>query len=403
MAKNLTPGQVELLRTQVFDAEQPGPVLHDFGVLLDHIPADGLPSAGKYALLPLASIPVVDALLARPLRLRLERPQLRSHPPLELLYFLARATGLIRLGGEKKSPRLFIDARTRAAWDALNPCERYFALLGVLIQFDPGEFLGARRGFRNPVLELAVFLQGREQLDRMLGLAREYLPASRSVVVGDLFGLIRLTYPPVAEHWAPTAAAPTEFGVAFGAVLRDNTAELLGARFDDEDDEDDGPPGFATLHRVVGAYFPAYQNGLAVATEVGPEGVYVYKVGLGRTWRRLALRHDHTLHHLLRLVLRAFDFDYDHLYEFRYRDSTGRPRTADSPEADGEVPADTVELREAVFTPGAVMDLTYDFGDNWKFKVTLEAVEGYGPSPKKLPAVLAKHGEAPEQYPNYDE
>ena len=91
-----TPAHEQALRSQAIDATHPGAVLHDFGVVLDYIGAEGgVPAGGKYNLLPLEAIPVLDERLARPLRLDLKRPQLRSHPYLQGLHLLGRASGLL--------------------------------------------------------------------------------------------------------------------------------------------------------------------------------------------------------------------------------------------------------------------------------------------------------------------
>ncbi len=44
----------------------------------------------------------------------------------------------------------------------------------------------------------------------------------------------------------------------------------------------------------------------------------------------------------------------------------------------------------------------YDFGDNWKFEVVLERIEPVNPK-IRAPKVMESHGEAPEQYPSWDE
>jgi hypothetical protein len=42
------------------------------------------------------------------------------------------------------------------------------------------------------------------------------------------------------------------------------------------------------------------------------------------------------------------------------------------------------------------MEFRYDFGDDWRFRVILEAIEPSSHEAK--PRVLEKHGAAPEQY-----
>lgn len=100
----LSKAQEQLLHEQVIDSDRPGPVLRDFRMLLDFAGTQGVKAAGKYNLLPIDAIDELDQRLSRPLRLKLKRPQLRSHPYLQALHLLLRASsGSYRLS--RDSPR----------------------------------------------------------------------------------------------------------------------------------------------------------------------------------------------------------------------------------------------------------------------------------------------------------
>src|SRR5437667_12634858 len=121
----LSETHVQILGDQVIDFDRPGPVLRDFRVLLDFIGANGVKAAGKYNLLPIELIPELDERLSRPLRLQLKRPQLRSHPYLQGLHLLLRASGLGRIDGTGSKARLAVDAAVREQWDQVNPTEEH--------------------------------------------------------------------------------------------------------------------------------------------------------------------------------------------------------------------------------------------------------------------------------------
>src|SRR5579884_4116425 len=101
----LDADQEALLRNQVFDDTQPGSILHDFQLVLDYVGDKGVKAGGKYNLLPIDAIPVLDPKLSKPLNLDLKRPQLRSHPSLQGLHLLLRATGLVRVEGKRDKAR----------------------------------------------------------------------------------------------------------------------------------------------------------------------------------------------------------------------------------------------------------------------------------------------------------
>ena len=52
--RQLTTAQEQILRDQDISDEQPGSVLHDFGVLLDALSPEGVEAGGKYHLIPIS-------------------------------------------------------------------------------------------------------------------------------------------------------------------------------------------------------------------------------------------------------------------------------------------------------------------------------------------------------------
>jgi hypothetical protein len=402
----LSPAQQTLLQQQVFDDTQPGRILHDFHVLLAHIPREGLPSTGKYSLLPIPSIPLVDARLSRPLRLSMARPALRSHPHLAGLYLLARATGLIQVTGSGEKARLVIDQPTLERWQERTPCERYCTLLEAWWVFGKPEMVGEDRSGLTALIQALRLWQAAktDHWNRTLAFFAGNVSYSRDLALCDLFGLLKVEIPDEpAQKWQPTSAVFTPFGDALLTLIDAHRMDVLFLDLNDpEEPDEDQEPGihFGALQPFLQPVLPGYQNVLVIpAPEGGPDGVYIFKVSLGKVWRRIAMCHDHTLHALLCEILRAFKFDFDHLYEFRFRDARGVTVSAGDPRMEEGPAADEYALSEVLIEPGATMDLIYDFGDNWKFKVRLERIDPPG-SVKKLPKLLEKKGEAPEQYPD---
>ena len=140
----LTKAQEQVLRDQAITADQPGPVLRDFRVLLDFLAPEGFEAGGKHNLLPLKHIGDLDRCLSRPLHLELKRPQLRSHPYLQGLNLLLRASGLSRVAGVGAKARLVLDPAMLAQWDRLNPTEQYFNLLEAWLRVGRAEMVGER-------------------------------------------------------------------------------------------------------------------------------------------------------------------------------------------------------------------------------------------------------------------
>src|SRR4051812_16935118 len=149
----LSAAHEQCLRDQGISLDEPGTLLRDFDAILDFVGPDGVATQGKYNLLPMKSIGELDGRLSRPLRLEMKRPQIRSHPYLQGLNLLLRASGLSRVEGTGAKARLVLDPVMLAQWDRLNPTEQYFNLLEAWLRFGKEEMVGERgSSWRGPLL-----------------------------------------------------------------------------------------------------------------------------------------------------------------------------------------------------------------------------------------------------------
>lgn len=402
----------DLLRAQVIDAERPGPILHDFQTVLDFLAPAGVKAAGKYNLLPIDVIKELDQKLARPLRLDLnmKRPQLRSHPHLQGLHLLLRATGLARVEGSGDKARLVVDPAVLGVWNRLNPTEHYFSLLEAWLVVAQPEMIGEYGRWGEGYLMACVsawnsvpargikFDLTRPQDAHVGFLSRGFL----HVALMDLFGVMEVKFPDApVQPWCPAAVKHRPFGDALFSLLWEETAaEEKFLSFVFLDPEETGR--FGKLQPIFRPYFPAWQKVLVLPEPEARDGVFVFRVSLGKVWRRIAIPADLTLDDLITAILNSLNFDHDHLYEFTYRNRFGAAVRALHPYCEEGPHGDEVRIGEVPLSPGQSMKLVYDFGDDWRFDVKLERIDPPDKRMKK-PRVLEKHGEAPEQYPNWDD
>lgn len=148
--------------------------------------------------------------------------------------------------------------------------------------------------------------------------------------------------------------------------------------------------------------------------------VYVFSAQLDR-WkgvrRKIAIRSDQTLVDLHGALQAAFEWDDDHLYSFWLSgkfwagdDSEyTHPFALDSdPFAGWDIPIAKPERQSAEerldrlgLTKGQRIAYLFDFGDEWRVRLTLHQITAHDREP--YPRLLESVGDAPPQYPDYDD
>jgi hypothetical protein len=402
----------QTLRALEVSQEGPGTVLRDFQMLLSFVRERELPVSKTYQLPPRKVLPEINACLAHPIELGLKRPQLKSYPHIQGLYLLLRASGLGCIRGTAAKPVLAIDEAVNHSWSGLNPTERYFTLLETWLLRGYPEIVG-ERGNRFRFIgdyfhdcasliyeahEDGLAVVDSDRAERYL----RYSPGLYGVALLELFGFLMVQHgqPREGQAWQLEHLSSTLLGTAVFALL----TEKLFADFDKLLELEDNPPeSFGALQPVFQAYVPTWRNNLSLPVWDFREGVHLFKVSPWRgLWRRVAIPGALTLDTLAATVLDAFEFDYDHLYQFSYRNRFGVETHANHPYMDDGPWASEVRVGDVPLQEGQSMTYLYDFGDQWKFDIALERVDPADPAIKD-PTIIEARGEAPEQYPSWDE
>ena len=157
---------------------------------------------------------------------------------------------------------------------------------------------------------------------------------------------------------------------------------------------------FESWSRFVRPHIKGWHRDLAIPEPAFQPGPHLFKVSWGtKCWRLIAIRGDSCLNELAMAILDAFDFDWDHLYRFSYKDRFGRTIEVDHPyiARDSEnALADEVKVGDLPLHPGMGIEFLYDFGDQWVFKIRTERMNVESAIEK--PQILETRGKAPEQY-----
>jgi hypothetical protein len=135
--------------------------------------------------------------------------------------------------------------------------------------------------------------------------------------------------------------------------------------------------------------------------------VYVFDARLEadpRIRRRIAVRADQKLTDLHSILQEAYGWADDHLYAFwlsgRFWDRDAREYTVPF-ELEPHQRSAATRLSRLDLKPGQKIAYLFDFGDEWSVALTIAAIEAADDGP--YPRVLERHGDAPPQYPEYEE
>lgn len=410
----LKPSAQQALRSQTISELTPGSLLHDFAALLDFVATHELTATGKQQLLPLAALEELNSRMAQPLKLGLKRAMQKSYPHINGLFLLARATGLLRVVRHDETLLWRLDETALAVWQSLNHTEQYFTLLEAYLYHASEEMIGERGRWLNTLGLLGdcqmVWQRIGEQGIRVPPGKKQdgyiYRAWLYHFALLELFGLTRVK-PGKAQAstgWSIAAIQQTPFGQALMTLVMICAAESLNRlmEIDLEEEEETPPHSFTKLQAQFQAYFPDWQRGFALANqETFQEGVFQFKVSLGKIWRRIIIPATTTLDELSDAILESVDFDNDHLHCFEYKNRFGVTARVNHDAMDEPPYSSEVRVGELPLAPGSTLEYTFDFGDNWEFQLLLESI---APPDKMLKhaRIIESRGKAPQQYPDWD-
>uniref|UniRef100_B8HM70 Plasmid pRiA4b Orf3-like domain-containing protein n=1 Tax=Cyanothece sp. (strain PCC 7425 / ATCC 29141) TaxID=395961 RepID=B8HM70_CYAP4 len=402
----LSESAMNLLQQQTITETEPGTIVKDFQTLLEAMGDRGLPVSGKMHHLALKLLPDLNQQLSHPIRTALQRPQQKSYPNLHGLYLLLRATGMAEVVTVGKTTVLQRNPEVYAAWQTLSPTDKYFTLLEAWVIRATPELLGVER---DPLKEgtrvIRTWAVGLSKGKTFQTYAEQtdlnYWPGLHNLALMEMFGWVEITStkPEAGKGWRVKRVKPLPLGEAI--------VTLLLKAYDQQGyvwaSEQDFSQPWGELQPYVQPYFPEWQRTLP-APKAGEHqtGTYIFKVSLGKIWRRLSISSEATLEILGQLIRESVDFDSDHLDMFSYKDPLGRNVEIYHPYCEGEVKyTDEVKVVDLPLKPGVEMTYLFDFGDNWEFKLLLEEIQPGQPK-RNSNKVLERRGQSPEQYPDWD-
>ncbi|MCI5130729.1 MAG: hypothetical protein D3904_04240 [Candidatus Electrothrix sp. EH2] len=231
-----------------------------------------------------------------------------------------------------------------------------------------------------------------------------YIPGHHSLALLELFGYITIQEgePEQGKGWCVESITPTDWGKAVLESIYEVNQQTMDGPWGDASVEKMKAAAFKEWRTAVQPYCTDWNSVLTSPEAAFQPGGHVFKVSIGRAWRKIAVSGESSFDTLAETILQAFDFSNDHLYQFIYKDRYGLKKYINHPALEEEPFTDEVRLGEVAFFSGMEMTFFFDFGDCWEFHVQTEETDA-DTSDGSEPVILERRGEAPEQYPDYDE
>jgi len=214
---------VDLVRSQVYDARQPGPLIGSVEALLSFLEENQVPAAGRLAQFPIAHLPAMNACLPELWPIAMKRPRMRSYPNLEALWLILRIAGLIEVVGKGKNQVFTVAHEAVETWRAIDDQGRYAVLLECwLLRGGPELLEGYTRRF--PVTPLQIWRKvaswaHHRRYDSKS--PQEIQRMTRGIGLLSLFGFLTLRFgqPDKQGGWHIVDVHPTGFGDALLRIL----------------------------------------------------------------------------------------------------------------------------------------------------------------------------------------
>jgi len=404
---HLTKEARQILKQQTISDELPGSILKDFNTLLDMIRERGMETGGKYGFFPMGRLAEINSKLTHSIQLTSQRPQQKSFPHIHGLYLLLRATGIAILRKIEKKKYLFLDEAILHSWNSLNVTEQYFTLLEAwLLQGHEEIIQEYHREFPDHLSKCHLFFRrfdkGKPYKSNRQRDEFYYTPGWYNVALLQMFGFIKVksTSKTADKFWLIDQIRCTDLGRVMIPLLNHAANEEEGVIWKVFRGEED--LHFGEWQSNLQSFFPNWKNNLIIAETEFQEGIYVFKVTIGKAWRRISVSADQVLDLLSNAILEAFDFDHDHLYQFTYKNRKGLTIRVNAPELEEPPWATEIFVGELELSPGDILEYLFDFGDQWEFEVKLEKIN---PNNHEISTFVLheSYGDAPEQYEYNDD
>jgi len=341
----------------------------------------------------------LNSILVDPIDVFSTRPAQKTYPNINGIYLILRTMGMLTFQVSKKETVMGINEKLLKSWKKLNHTEQYFTLLeNWLIHSQPYDTIEGNRN-NLPLLEIiSFFTYGKNSSTERMIERLNFFPEYYNLALAKMFGFIEITTitPNKKVRWNVTDIKLKPLVKQILELIKPKDDELMEFIFN--------PPSRGYSKEIFAPYCQDFKNILEYPKDKEKNGVFRLKISLGKVYRTIDITSEISFASLASTILELFDFDNDHLYEFKFLDNFGQQVSIihSDIELDGGLAwANEFYLKKLPLEEQNSFKFIFDFGDWWEFDILIEKIdEGKSMDDFKL---IKSVGEAPKQYPDYDE
>lgn len=379
-------------------------ILHDFDKLIDYLCTNNPKLTDSKETLPIQAVIDLNNLIKNPILLS-SRPQQEHCPRINFLYHLVIYSNLFvkqKIGKKlelKKTEYLDI-------YNSFNDTEKYFYLLQSWWCYSNWKFLYDFRLYDElgDTLEIVVNAMKTNSPDTWINLDNIETPYKIKSLGRDLlmsfeyFGLWNVEF---------NKDNPSKYDYCDSIMFNRFGNEIVGKLYIKRDFNTWNEytailkGGKSKNKNFISAFKNLFEKNELERTipkeKKTIKGNYTFKISYGKVYAIIKINSKITLDEFHEIIQEVIDFDNDHLYCFYMDGRDNELKTYVSPNDDGYNYADYIKIEELELYEGQKFEYLFDYGDRWRFPITVEKIERDEAEIEK-PLLIKLQGKFPEQY-----
>ena len=328
-----------------------------------------------------------------------QRPNLKSFPNVIGLFISFVQTGMSEITHIGKKKFLSVNQDLLNQWETFSELEKYFYLFSVVFSGVNFDIINESIAAFTYIVVLDDLFKGNIKSRKLSGFYDGY-ETKTLVLLAEMFGLIKIkdSLSKDKKKWMISDIENINHTYKTFKSIHNLIVEFLNQLIEDCNKIAEVEFFAKKIQNTI----PEFKKRLKF--EPTPkQGAYIFKASLLKASRSIEIDTNASVDELCRTIIKAFNFDLDHMYELSYKDRfgsiiryTGAPDLSVRDYHEGSFTFDA-KIKDLDLKENQELNFLFDFGDCWDFDILLQSIDESRTDIKTK--IIETKGKAPEQYP----